>query len=47
LQQVWIAVRASLRSVLEAVTIADLTSGSLPEHVVALNSNPEAWAVRR
>jgi Rrf2 family protein len=47
LQQVWIAVRASLRSVLEAVTIADLTSGSLPAHIVALNSNPEAWAVRR
>jgi Rrf2 family protein len=47
LQQVWIAVRASLRSVLEAVTIADLTSGSRPAHIEALNSNPEAWAVRR
>jgi Rrf2 family protein len=46
LQQVWIAVRASLRSVLEAVTIADLASGSLPKSVVALNSSPEAWTVR-
>ena len=47
LQQVWIAVRASLRSVLEAVTIADLASGSLPKSVVALNSSPEAWTVRQ
>jgi Rrf2 family protein len=46
LQQVWIAVRASLRSVLEAVTIADLASGSLPESVVTLSSSPEAWTVR-
>ncbi len=47
LQQVWVAVRASLRSVLEAVTIADLAAGALPEVVVALNSRPEAWSVRR
>ena len=47
LQQVWIAVRASLRSVLEAVTIADLASGSLPKSVVALNSSPDAWTVRQ
>ena len=47
LQQVWIAVRASLRSVLETVTIADLASGSLPESVLALNSSPEAWTVRK
>jgi Rrf2 family protein len=47
LQQVWIAVRASLRSVLEAVTIADLRSGSLPESILTLNANPEAWTVRQ
>jgi Rrf2 family protein len=47
LQQVWIAVRASLRTVLEAVTIADLANGSLPASVVKLNSNPEALRVRR
>ena len=47
LQQVWVAVRASLRSVLETVTIADLASGSLPEAVLSLNASPEAWSVRR
>ena len=31
LQEVWIAVRASLRTVLEEVTLADLVSGELPE----------------
>ena len=30
LKDVWIAVRASLRSVLEAVTLADVASGELP-----------------
>ena len=30
LQDVWIAVRSSLRSVLEQVTIADIVSGQLP-----------------
>ena len=47
LRMVWIAVRASLRSVLETVTIADLASGKLPASVVKLSSNPEALTVRR
>jgi Rrf2 family protein len=47
LRQVWIAVRASLRSVLETVTIADLASGALPASVIALSSSPEALTVRR
>ena len=33
LQEVWIAVRASLRAVLEQVTLADLVSGELPSSV--------------
>src|SRR5580704_14086966 len=33
LRDVWMAVRASLRSVLEAVTVADLSSGDLPASV--------------
>ena len=37
----WIAVRASLRSVLEAVTIADLAAGELPPGVAALAANPD------
>jgi Rrf2 family protein len=44
LRDVWIAVRANLRAVLEAVTVADLASGSLPASVKAIVSDPEAWA---
>jgi len=43
LRDVWIAVRASLRAVLEKVTIADLASGSLPRSVNTLAKNPDAW----
>ena len=46
LREVWVAVRASLRSVLEQVTLADLAGGELPPHVVELTKDPEAW-VRR
>ena len=44
LQDVWVAVRASLRSVLERVTLADLAAGELPESVQALAADPDAWA---
>jgi len=44
LREVWIAVRASLRSVLEETTIADLARGELPPAVEALASDPDAWA---
>jgi Rrf2 family protein len=44
LRDVWVAVRASLRGVLETVTLADLASGELPENVRALAANPDAWA---
>ncbi len=43
LQEVWIAVRANLRSVLESVTLADLVSGKLPVGVKKLSSNPDSW----
>jgi Rrf2 family protein len=43
LQEVWIAVRANLRAVLEAVTLADLSAGALPESVKSLAVDPEAW----
>jgi Rrf2 family protein len=43
LREVWIAVRANLRAVLEQVTIADLASGELPLTVEQLASNPDAW----
>jgi hypothetical protein len=41
---VWVAVRASLRSVLETVTIADVAAGELPAVVEALAADPDAWA---
>ena len=44
LRDVWIAVRASLRGVLERVTLADLASGELPESVRVLAADPDAWA---
>lgn len=46
LRDVWVAVRANLRMVLEHVTLADLASGSLPKPVKEIVSDPEAWAPR-
>lgn len=43
LQDVWIAVRASLRGVLERTSLADVVSGKLPSHVRRLLVDPEAW----
>ena len=43
LQEVWIAVRANLRSVLETVTLADVASGKLPGAISAVTEDPEAW----
>jgi Rrf2 family protein len=46
LQQVWIALRASLRKVLEHVTVADVASGTLPADVLALTREEQAWQTR-
>lgn len=43
LQEVWVAARASLRSVLERVTLADIVSGEFPSEVARLLSDPDAW----
>jgi Rrf2 family protein len=43
LRDVWIAVRANLRAVLERVTVADVAAGRLPEDVARIASDPEAW----
>ena len=43
LRDVWIAVRASLRSVLESVTLADVVEGELPDAVRGLIDDPEVW----
>jgi Rrf2 family protein len=46
LQDVWIATRATLRSVLEVVTIADVASGRLPDAVRRLADAPDARSRR-
>ncbi len=46
LQRVWIAVRKSLRDVVEEVSLADLAAGTLPDSVNALADDPEAWTTR-
>ena len=46
LQQVWIALRANLRAVLEKVTVADVAGGKLPKEVIALTKGEEAWRTR-
>ena len=44
LQEVWIALRASERSILETVTLAHIAAGRLPAEVHALTEDPQAWA---
>jgi Rrf2 family protein len=46
LQEVWIATRAALRSVLDVVTLDDVARGQLPRSVHALVAKPESWEAR-
>jgi Rrf2 family protein len=46
LSQVWVALRANLRKVLERVTIADVAAGKLPKDVIALTRDEDAWQAR-
>jgi len=43
LQEVWIALRASEREILELVRVADVASGELPERIRQLTADPAAW----
>jgi Rrf2 family protein len=43
MREVWIAVRAALRGVLEQVTLADVVAGELPDHVRELLGDEDAW----
>ena len=43
LTDVWIAVRAALREILESTSLAHLRDGRLPERVRELADDPEAW----
>lgn len=46
LQQVWVALRANLRKVLENVTVADVAAGRLPKEVLELTREEQAWQTR-
>jgi Rrf2 family protein len=46
LKQVWIALRANLRAVLEQVTVADVAAAKIPKDVLALTRHEEAWQTR-
>ena len=46
LQTVWVAVRASLRTVLDDLTLADVVAGRLPQQVRRLTEQPDAWSRR-
>jgi Rrf2 family protein len=46
LREVWIAVRASMRHVLEHISLADVASGQLPPPITELLDEPGAWQRR-
>jgi Rrf2 family protein len=46
LQEIWVAVRASLRRVLDGVTLDQVVSGDLPPEVSGLTAEPGAWLPR-
>ena len=46
LREVWVATRASLRTVLESVTLADVVAGTLPQAAQELLAAPGAWERR-
>jgi Rrf2 family protein len=46
LRDVWVALRASVRAVLEQVTLADVAKGELPPHVAELTQAADAWLRR-
>jgi Rrf2 family protein len=46
MREVWVAVRAALRSVLETTTLADVAGGELPPAITETTADPDAWAWR-
>ena len=46
LQDVWIALRTNMRTVLEGVTLADLAAGRLPRRIASLAREPDSWVTR-
>ena len=46
LRDIWVGVRAALRSVLEETTLADVADKKLPKHVEEMVADRDAWEVR-
>jgi Rrf2 family protein len=46
LPDVWVAMRASLRTVLDETTLEAVLTGKLPAHVQKMAQDPEAWLSR-
>ena len=47
LQDVWVAVRGTLREVLEHVTLGQVLRGDLPTVVTRFSTDPDAWITRQ
>ncbi len=47
LRDVWVAVRAALREILEHVTLGQVLRGELPEAVTRFTADPDAWITRK
>jgi Rrf2 family protein len=43
LQEVWIALRANIREVLESVSLADVVAGELPPELMQLTEDADVW----
>jgi Rrf2 family protein len=43
LQEVWVALRANMRGVLESVSLADVVDNDLPREILDLTDEPESW----
>lgn len=46
LPDLWVAVRAAVREVVDEVSLAELVGGKLPSHVRKLTARPDAWQPR-
>jgi Rrf2 family protein len=46
LPDLWVAVRAAVREVVDEVSLAELVGGRLPAHVRKLTARPDAWRPR-
>lgn len=47
LQEAWVAVRASLRAVLEHLTVEQISKGQFNPEVAKMVADPDAWVARR